>query len=58
MKYEMGEMTEHEVVTFFQGLIDNDLAWTLQGSYGRTAEFLINQGLCVPKGQLPKNEEA
>ena len=45
--YESGEMEEEEVVIFFQGLIDNGLAWTLQGSYGRTAMQLIEAGLCT-----------
>lgn len=47
MKYESGEMTEIEEVTeFFQHLIDTGSAWTLQGSYGRTAEALIEAGYC------------
>lgn len=44
--YESGQMTEDEIVEFFQQLIDNGMAWTLQGHYGRTAAYLIEQGLC------------
>lgn len=45
--YESGECTEEEVVEGFQHLINNGLAWTLQGSYGRTAMSLINAGYCT-----------
>jgi hypothetical protein len=44
--FEMGEMqTEEEVLDFFQDLINTGMAWRLQGSYGRTAASLIDQGL-------------
>lgn len=42
--YESGEMDEDEVVEFFQMLVDTGLAWSLQGSYGRTAAALIEDG--------------
>lgn len=45
IRYENGEMTEEEVVTFFQGLVNTGLAWSLQGHYGRTAQALIDDGL-------------
>jgi hypothetical protein len=45
MRYEDGDMTEEEVITFFQALIDSGLVWQLQGSYGRTAQRLIDAGL-------------
>ena len=45
--WECGEMeTEEEVIKFFQDLIDTGMAWTLQGSYGRTAKALIEAGHC------------
>ena len=44
--FESGDMEKTELVPFFQELIDNGMAWTLQGSYGRTAKALIEQGLC------------
>ena len=46
IKYESGEMSEEDMIVFFQKLIDNGMAWTLQGHYGRTATALIEQGLC------------
>ena len=47
--YENGEMNEEEIISFFQELIDSGVAWQLQGSYGRTATDLIEQGLCHQK---------
>ena len=46
MSYEGGDMDEDEMIEFFQELIDSGMAWTLQGSYGRTAKDLLNAGLC------------
>lgn len=45
LKYESGLMEEPELVEFFQGLVDTGAAWQLQGSYGRTAQRLIESGL-------------
>jgi len=42
--YENGEMSHEEVLDFFQKLVDNGLAWKLQGHYGRTAANLIYDG--------------
>lgn len=45
MRYEEGEVTEDEMLEGFQYLVNSGLAWQLQGSYGREAQRLINQGL-------------
>lgn len=49
IRYESGEMSDDEIVTFFQGLIDSGMCWQLQGHYGRTAVSLIEAGLCEEK---------
>ena len=38
--------SEEEVLEAWQTLIDTGLAWQLQGSFGRTAQSLIEQGVC------------
>lgn len=45
MRFEAGEMGETETVEFFQHLVDTGLAWSLQGSYGRTAQAMIAHGI-------------
>ena len=47
MDFESGEMNDQEVIEFFQELIDTGQAWSLQGSYGRTAQALIDEGYCI-----------
>lgn len=45
------EPTEAEQVEAWQHLIDTGLAWSLQGSFGRAAAALIEQGVCsAPQG--------
>lgn len=39
--------TEQEIAEAWQHLIDTGLVWTLQGWFGRTAEQLIEQGVCT-----------
>lgn len=45
IRYENGEMeSEDEIIAFFQKLVNNGMAWKLQGHYGRTAQMLIDNG--------------
>ena len=37
--------TEQEVLEAWQYLVDTGMAWTLQGSFGRMAQNLINEGV-------------
>jgi hypothetical protein len=48
--WETGEMDMEEEVEFFQKLIDNGMAWTLQEMYGRQAARLIKAGYCHVAG--------
>jgi len=40
--------SKEQVIEAWQHLIDTGLAWSLQGWFGRTAEALIEQGICNP----------
>ena len=42
--------TEDQALEAWQTLIDIGLAWQLQGWFGRTAQALIDQGLCHMPG--------
>ena len=39
---------EDTQIKAWQHLINTGLAWSLQGSFGRTAMHLIDEGLCAP----------
>lgn len=47
--FESGELDQDGVIELFQNLVDSGLAWSLQGSYGRTAQALIQAGLVTAK---------
>lgn len=42
--FEGGALGEDQVIELFQDLVDTGMAWELQGTYGRTALALINNG--------------
>jgi len=50
IEFETGEATEEQVIELFQYLVDTGLAWSLQGTYGRTAEALLEAGV-ITKGE-------
>jgi|TARA_Y100000310_G_scaffold171526_1_gene171720 hypothetical protein len=55
--YENGEMDWDRMVDMFQKLINSGEAWTLQGSYGRMAMRLVDDGECVLPEQNKKEEK-
>lgn len=46
--YESGELDEEQVFELFQHLINTGMIHSLQGSYGRMAQALLNAGHCHP----------
>ena len=46
--------SEEQYIGAWQHLINTGMAWTLQGWFGRTAQALIEQGVCTN----PRNEQA
>ncbi len=45
ISFENGSMNRDDSIELFQELVNNGMAWQLQGFYGRTAMALINDGL-------------
>jgi hypothetical protein len=45
MDYEDGNLSQEETIALFQALVNSGMAWTLQGSYGRTAQDMLKAGL-------------
>ena len=44
MAYEQGDMDDEEVIDFFQVLLDTRIIYSLQGSYQRQAQVLLEAG--------------
>ena len=60
MDFEGGEITNDEMVKGFAELTKVGLVWKLQGTYGRTAQDLIDNGYIDKKGKvlkLPSEED-
>ena len=45
MDFESGNLDDAGILALFQHLVNTGLAWSLQGSYGRTASALLEKGL-------------
>jgi hypothetical protein len=53
--YESGELDHDGILDLFAKLIRTGMAWQLQGSYGRTAANLIENGLIARDGKRLDN---
>jgi hypothetical protein len=53
--FENGELEYDEIIELFQMLVDSGLDTQLQGSYGRAAHDMYEQGLIKRNGKF-KNE--
>lgn len=49
--FEEGALDQDGTLELFQHLVDNGMAWTLQGAYGRTAAQLLEAGLIHRAGE-------
>jgi hypothetical protein len=52
ISFELGELDDAETLDLFATLIKSGMAWTLQGTYGRTAQRLIDAGLITEDGEV------
>lgn len=52
MEFDAGNLNARETLELFALLVASGLAWTLQGTYGRTARVLINEGWISPFGGI------
>lgn len=43
--FENGVLSDDEIISLFQELLDTGMVWNLQGFYGRTAQRLIDSNL-------------
>ena len=55
--WEQGELANWDEIKLFQRLINNGMAWKLQGCYGRHATELLEQGICHAADPTDPNGE-
>lgn len=48
-RFERGEMSHQQTVTFMQAAINTGLVWNLDDRYRHCAETMIREGHCRPK---------
>ena len=52
MGYECGDLNDKETLELFSHLVENGMAWNLQGHYGRTAKSLIDNNYIDKDGTI------
>lgn len=52
LNFEEQQCTIEEILELFSVLIQTGMAWSLQGSYGRLARHLIDQGSLSDDGTI------
>jgi hypothetical protein len=50
--FEQGDLEPEGILELFAELIATGTCWSLQGSYGRYAKRLIENGLITPDGEI------
>jgi len=56
MAWESGDLEFPETLELFSELIKEGMVWQLQGSYGRVASVLIDNGYISKNGEILKTE--
>jgi len=56
MAFEAGDMDKNGVLELFAYLIKRGQAWSLQGTYGRIANSLIQQGYISRTGTILRSD--
>lgn len=57
--WEGGALSEEGEIALFQALVNNGMAWTLQGTYGRQAAAMLDAGLITsPFQAVLRRQEA
>lgn len=52
MAWEAGELDDGDTVDLFQRLVNNGMAWRLQGAYGWMATELLDAGMITSPFQV------
>ena len=52
LSYELGDLSDSEILELFSELISTKMAWGLQGHYGQMANALIENGCIDSRGNI------